>query len=145
MEQDFGFLPHPKYDEEQEEYHSLVHDTALLGCIPSSSVNLDITGAVIEALNAESYRTVTPAWYETALKVKYARDDISGQMIDIIHDSLTTNFIYAYNYALNSIGLVYRELITANSTDYASAVQKKLKAAETKLDELVDIFHGNLQ
>ena len=142
MEQDFGFLPHPKYDEAQENYHSLVHDTALLGCIPSSSANLDIAGAVIEALNAETYRTVTPAWYETALKVKYARDDLSGQMIDLIHDSLTTNFIYAYNYALNSIGLVYRELISANSTDYASAVQKKLKAAEGKLDDLVDVFLG---
>ncbi len=142
MEEDFGFLPHPKYDEAQVNYHSLVHDTALLGCIPSSSANLDIAGAVIEALNAESYRVVTPAWYETALKVKYARDDVSGQMIDIIHDSLTTNFIYAYNYALNSIGLVYRDLISANSTDYASAVQKKIGAAEKKLDELVDIFHG---
>ncbi|MBR5869841.1 MAG: extracellular solute-binding protein [Clostridia bacterium] len=145
MEQDFGFLPHPKYDEEQENYHSLVHDTALLGCIPSSSANLDMAGAVIEALNAESYRTVTPAWYETALKVKYARDDVSGQMIDIIHDSLTTNFIYAYNYAMNSIGLVYRELISANSVDYASAVQKRLKAAEKKLEDLVDIFHGSMQ
>ena len=145
MEQDFGFLPHPKYDEAQETYHSLVHDTALLGCIPSSSANTDISGAVIEALNAETYRTVTPAWYETALKVKYARDDLSGQMIDLIHDSLTTNFIYAYNYALNNIGLVYRETIQANSTDYASAVQKKIKAAETKLEELVDIFHGSME
>ena len=142
MEQDFGFLPHPKYDEAQENYHSLVHDTALLGCIPSSSANLDIAGAVIEALNAETYRVVTPAWYETALKVKYARDDLSGQMIDLIHDSLTTNFIYAYNYAMNSIGLVYRDLISRNSTDYASAVQKKIGAAEKALEELVDIFHG---
>lgn len=142
MEDDFGFLPHPKYDEAQDNYHSLVHDTALLGCIPGSSANLDIAGAVIEALNAETYRTVTPAWYETALKVKYARDDVSGQMIDIIHDSLTTNFIYAYNYALDSIGLIYRDLVTKNSTDYASAVQKKLKSAENKLAALVDVFHG---
>ena len=142
MEADFGFLPHPKYDEEQKNYHSLVHDTALLGCIPGSSSNLDIAGAVIEALNAESYRTVTPAWYETALKVKYARDDLSGHMIDLIHDSLTTNFIYAYNYALDSIGLIYRDLVSKNSTDYASAVQKKIKSAESKLASLVDVFHG---
>jgi hypothetical protein len=63
-------------------------------------------------------------------------------MIDLIHDSLTTNFIYAYNYAMNSIGLVYRDLISRNSTDYASAVQKKIGAAEKALEELVDIFHG---
>jgi hypothetical protein len=43
---------------------------------------------------------------------------------------------------MNSIGLIYRDLISRNSTDYASAVQKKIGAAEKALEELVDIFHG---
>ena len=29
---------------------------------------------------------------------------LSSQMIDLIHDTITTNFIYAYNYALNTPG-----------------------------------------
>ena len=49
---------------------------------------------------------------------------------------------YIIDYAMNSIGLVYRDLISRNSTDYASAVQKKIGAAEKALEELVDIFHG---
>ncbi len=142
MEDDFGYLPFPKYDDEQEEYYSLVHDTALHGCISVASQNLDMAGAVLEALNAESYRIVTPAWYESALKLKYARDDISSQMIDLIKGSMTTNFIFAYNFALNNIGMVYRTLVGGNNPNYASTVESRLSAAETMLADLVKVFKG---
>ena len=142
MEDDFGYLPFPKYDDEQEEYHSLVHDTALQGCISIASQNLDIAGAVLEALNAESYRIVTPAWYESALKLKYARDDVASQMIDLIKDSMTTNFIFAYSFSLNNLGLIYRNLVGGNNPNYASYVQSILPAAEQKLADLVKVFKG---
>ncbi len=145
MKEDFGFLPYPKFDEEQTAYRSLVHDAVLLGGISGACQNLDMVGAVIEALNAETYRSVTPAWYETALKVKYSRDDISAQMIDLIHDSSSTNFIYAYNYALNGAGLLYRDLCTNNKTDYASAVKRVEKSAVKNLDNIIEIFSGSLE
>lgn len=142
MKSPFGYLPYPKFDEEQTEYRSLVHDAGMIGAVNGCSENLDMAGAVLEALCAETYRSVTPVWYETALKIKYTRDDISAQMIDLIHGSITTNFIYAYNYALSDIGLQYRTLITNKSTDYVSRVEKQLKAAEKSLQELTDVFSG---
>ena len=120
MEQDYGFLPFPKISESQEWYKTLVHDTAQLSCIPVSSDCIDISGAILEALSAESYRTVTPAYYESALKLKYARDDISSQVIDLMRDTMTTDFIYAYNFALNNLGQVYRTLCTGNNNDYCN-------------------------
>ncbi len=142
MEAAFGFLPCPKFDENQLNYRTLVHDGGYLGAVNGNSQNLDIAGAVLEALSAETYRSVTPAYYETALKVKYTRDDKSAQMIDMMHDTLMTNFIYAYNYALDNIGLLYRDLITKQSKDYVSTVEKKLKGAESKLEALADAFAG---
>ena len=145
MKDDFGFLPFPKFDESQEGYRALVHDAVLLSCVSAASENTDIAGAVFEALNAETYRSVTPVWYETALKVKYSRDEISTEMIDLIHDSITTNFLFAYNYALNNAGLLFRELITKNSTDYASLVKKNEKGAQKAMDKLVAAFTENAQ
>lgn len=141
MTDDFGFLPYPKFDEQQENYRALVHDSVLIGMIPVTTQKLDTVGAVVEALCAETYRSVTPSWYETALKIKYSRDDLSTQMIDLIHDSITTNFVFAYNYALNGIGLVYRTTVTNNSNDYVSAVTKLIDAGQAKLDELYEIFN----
>lgn len=140
MECDFGILPCPKFDEEQTSYRTLIFDGGFIGAVNGNSQNLDMAGAVLEALNAETYRSVTPVYYETALKVKYTRDDTSAQMIDLVHDTLMTNFIYAYNYALNNIGLQYRTLITKKSKDYVSQVEKTLKGAEKNLAELAEAF-----
>ncbi len=142
MEDAFGIIPCPKFDEEQESYRTLVHDGGYIGAVSGSSVNLDIAGAVLEALCAETYRSVTPVYYETALKIKYTRDDMSARMIDLMHDTLMTNFIYDYNYVLNDIGLVYRQLITNKSTDYVSTVEGKLASATLKLEELAAAFAG---
>jgi disulfide oxidoreductase YuzD len=101
-----------------------------------------MVGACLEALAAETYRYVTPAWYETALKVKYSRDDLSTQMIDLIKDSATSNFIYAFNYAINGMGLIYRDLVTNNNTDYASALKRKEKAGLKSLNKVLDVFRG---
>ena len=140
MESDFGMIPYPKLDAEQENYRALVHDGTLILSVNGASQNLDILGAVLEAMCAETYRTLTPAWYETALKIKYTRDNLSAQMIDLIHDSITTNFIFAYNYAINDIGMVYRSLVTANSKDYVSTVKSKEKSAQASLDALYELF-----
>ncbi|MBE6561331.1 MAG: hypothetical protein E7662_09395 [Ruminococcaceae bacterium] len=143
MEDDFGALLYPKMDEAQSEYHSLVHDTTLLTGISVTAKEPAMVGAVLEAMNAESYRRVTPAWYESALKLKYSRDDITSQMVDLIRDSMTTNFIYAYSATLNNLGMVYRTLAQTASTDYVSTVTSRLPAAEKALADLVAIFKGN--
>ncbi|MCQ2432042.1 MAG: hypothetical protein MJ175_05490 [Clostridia bacterium] len=143
MKDDFGFLPYPKLDETQDGYRSLVHDSVLLSTISATSNNTDIAGAVYEALNAESYRHVVPAWYETALKVKYSRDDISSQMIDLIHDSTTTAFIYAYNSVLSDVGNMYRSLVSSKSNDYVSRATKLEKSANKALDKLINAFTQN--
>jgi len=146
MEDDFGFMPIPKSVPEQESYHSLVHDTAQLTGVSIASQNLDIIGAVLEALGAESYRRVTPAYYESALKLKYARDDISSQVIDLIRGTMTTNFIYAYTTSLGDIGQVYRTLISGKMAgQYVSYVQPRERKIQKQLETLIATFKGELQ
>ncbi len=142
MEYDYGFLPFPKTTEDQEEYKTLVHDTAQLSCVPVSSDMIDVSGAIQEALSAEFYRTVTPAYYESALKLKYARDDISSKMIDLLRGTMTTEFIYAYNFALNNLGQVYRTLCSGNNNDYVSLVTSRMPAAEKSLTDIIKTFKG---
>ncbi|MCL2518485.1 MAG: hypothetical protein FWF15_07990 [Oscillospiraceae bacterium] len=138
MENDYGMIPNPKYDEAQTNYRSVVHDTMNFGIVPitTSASKFEMTSAVVEALCAESYRRVVPAYYETALKVKYVRDEASSQMIDLIHESMMTNFIFAYYSSLNNAGFVFRALVTGKSTDFASEYAKIEKGALTGLEKL---------
>lgn len=143
MKDDFGMIPYPKLDDSQEKYGTLIHDTMNLGAIPATSQKLTTLGAVLEALSSESYRSVIPAYYETALKIKYTRDDLSAQMIDIIHDGIRTDFTFVYYSSLNNAGQIYRTLVTNNSTDFASTYAKLEKGALKALDKLVTAYTEN--
>ena len=111
-----------------------------VGAVSSASQNLDMAGAVIEALSAESYRQVIPAYYDTALKVKYSRDDYSSQIIDLVRETSYTDFLYAYSASLNGIGVMMRTLVERNSSDYMSLVEKQTKAVNRALEKLVKAY-----
>ena len=143
MENDFGMLPSPKLDETQDGYRALVHDTKPLGVVPVTCAHPELTGAVIEAMAAETWKSVTPLYYETALKVKYVRDDYSAQMIDIIHDSISTEFAFVYYASLNNAGQIYRTLVTAKSGDFMSTWAKMEKGAVSALEKLNSTYLEN--
>ncbi|MBQ7699773.1 MAG: hypothetical protein IJT49_05475 [Clostridia bacterium] len=84
MDADFGVLPTPKYDENQKDYYSYVYHGAALFVIPVMNKRTEFTGFALEALCSESYKTVTPAYYEQTLKRKSQRDADSWDMLDIV-------------------------------------------------------------
>ena len=90
MENAYAILPVPKYDAAQEKYGCAPNTfDNFLTSVPiwASEEDVDRTGVILEALAAESYYTVIPAFYEQVLDEKIARDDESKQMIDIITNS----------------------------------------------------------
>lgn len=142
MSVDYAIIPFPKYDENEPSYLSLTHDVSTIVCVPSTCTCLDEVCAVMEELAFQGYRDVLPAYYEVALKVKYVRDstDAALQILDIIHDNATTDFAYIYNYALNGVGLIERELMGGKKKDFASFYTKKEKSYQKKLDALNAVF-----
>ena len=77
MKSDYGIIPYPKYDENQDGYYTFQHDQIGLFTIPVTSTKKDMAGAVLEAMSSESSKTVVPSYYEVALKSKYSRDSES--------------------------------------------------------------------
>ena len=130
-----------KLDTAQENYISLVQDTSSIFCIPVTCLHGEEIGAVLEAMCAENYRTVIPAYYDTALKTKYSRDLISAQMIDIIHGTSMTDFGYAYNYSIGSIGTIMRTVVQSNGS-MASIVAKSVKVVNKQLQKVIDTYLG---
>ena len=85
METDFGIIPPPKYNTEQDRYYIAIHPSCTSSvAIPVTVENTERTGLILEALTAESKYTLLPAYYDISLKTKFARDDESQEMLDII-------------------------------------------------------------
>ena len=141
MESDFGIIPYPKLDEDQEDYMTLVHNGSTLFCVPVTikSEKLEIIGAVLESLAFHAYKTVTPAYFEIALKSKYSRDDVSSQLLDVMYQSMYTDFGYCYSSTLNSIGML-RPLVSNQTADFSSWYAGVEPGAKTALDNLIKLY-----
>ena len=143
MESDYGVLPYPMLNEAQESYGTRVQDALSLWCVPIDAKDPDLSDAVMEALAAESWRTVTPAYYDIALKSRYSRDPETSAMMDLIKDSVLINFESLYNRAIGQPWFVLRNLMPQKDKNFSSywASNKKLlaKNVDKAIQKLKDL------
>ena len=138
MKTDFGILPAPKYDEDQESYWN-VSPNAHAMIVPVTVNDLEFAGTVMEELAYQSNKTLLPAYYENVLKGKTTRDDDSIEMLDIIHNSIS--------YVIKIIGTqfsdaIYNEMAKKNFS-LSSMLDSWKSKVETQLaDVLAQFEHG---
>ena len=130
---DFGIIPFPKYDENQDGYYSSVWNG--LVCVPISAKDKELCGAVMETMAYYSQSTLMPAYYDKLLDSKFVRDEQSSEMLDIIFDGLVydiglcfDNFIGNYS----SVGT----LLNKGSTDLVSFYEQNRAKYEAHYEEL---------
>lgn len=140
MESDFGIIPFPKWEAEQEKYQTLVQDAYSLFSIPVTCPDPGLPGAVCEAMAAQSYRTLTPTFYEIALKNKYTRDSESSLTLDLIRNGCMFNFGFVNSNSMGNPMHIFRELIEAKKTDFASKYKSKEKSYNSALGKLLDAY-----
>ncbi|MBE6612086.1 MAG: hypothetical protein E7632_06305 [Ruminococcaceae bacterium] len=134
----YTIIPYPKWDEMQADYASTALQNFSIFSIPADAKDPECSAAVMEALARESSRLVTPAYYETALKIKYAADNKMAQMVDIIKNGLTFDFAYIYSYLLGNINNEFKDCIRLNDPNWASKVAGKKNAWETSIAQLLE-------
>ena len=84
------------------------------------------------------YKHCTPAYFEVALKVKYTRDTLASQVVDLISDSAYTNFGYVYYPNLN--GLDFRKLMSSKNNNFSSWYAKYEKAGVKGLESVIEAY-----
>lgn len=89
MEDDFGAVPFPKLDEDQENYASRIVNYSSLTYIPVTNQKLELTSAILEHMAYLSYRDLIPAFYDVILTVKTNRDYETEEMVDIVRATAT--------------------------------------------------------
>ena len=140
MQSDYGIVPIPKLDEAQDNYYSYAHDTVTAYAIPSNIIDdrLQEMGAVMEAMAAESYRTVVPAYYEVTLKDKYCNDPESKEMLDRIIDCFFIDAGVLYTKTISSVHQKMRTFIGTNSNNVASQMKVLARVVPAQLEKLLD-------
>ncbi len=136
MEDEYAIITHPKFDELQEDYKTLIHDYATTFAIPTTvdDEEFDMLSAVLEAMCYESYKRVTPVYYDVVLKSRYSSDPQSAKAIDMIRENIFTDFIYANNYSFNApLGTIMRTIIGEKNNNYSSLYKRYRRLVENDL------------
>ena len=128
----------PKWDAEQENYRTTARATYSSFCIPVTAVDPNMSAAVLECFASESYRTVSPAYFENALKIKYARDDESSQMYDLIKSSITFSFATSFTMAIGDPQNLFKNQIATEDENWASKMASWEPQSQALLDETLE-------
>ncbi len=141
MEDNFAILPFPKLDEEQDTYRTLIATATNMTYIPVTVDDPALIGRVLESLAYYSCRDVVPAYYETALKERYSRDEETKKMLDIIRLGAVLPFEYAYSTALNDPHKVMALAVFDNTAGkLSSTIQARTKSWEKAIEKLMDSY-----
>ncbi len=138
MDKDFGILPMPKYDENQDNYASYIHcGWPCTMAIPVTSTDTDLTGRLLEDMAYQSSTTIRPAFYDVTLKGKVARDNESGEMLDIIYSNINLDIAVLLQERL-PVDTNMRNFLIKNTTDFVSTITSLKTQCETKLQSDVE-------
>ncbi|MBO5218891.1 MAG: hypothetical protein J6C52_05645, partial [Clostridia bacterium] len=138
-----GFVPMPKYDETEKEYTISSSNSFSLFGIPVDAKDPHMSGAVLECMASEGYRTLIPALFDVCYKVKYNSDEsgLQSQVFDLIRENrvfdLGRFFYRVLPYAVvNNFG----KNISVNNTAWVSTIEGVRASLDTKLAEITEIM-----
>lgn len=139
MDTDFGILPIPLYDSNQASYGHIANSYVTpFVCIPVTAPDLERTGIIIDALARKGMEHITPAYYDVSLKGKFARDDESQEMMDMIFSTLVYDISFYYDFG--GIGKILDTMVGAKKTDFVSAYEKIEDKVKIAIDKYVDAY-----
>jgi hypothetical protein len=147
MDDDYGILTVPKWDENQKDYHTTSHANYSLVSVPITAPESrrDMIGAVMEALASEGYRTTTPAYFDSTLKNKYSRDEESLKVLDILKQGLEFQPVMIYYKNMGDILHLFRYAVypQAQYESMVSFYEKNTPAFQKAIDKFNEYYLNN--
>jgi hypothetical protein len=96
---EYGVVPMPKLNSQQDRYYTHLSNTYDTWCVSFNASDMDVSSAVLECMASEAYRQIGPTYFDTYVKLRYASNEKLGPMYDLVRDSVTFDLIYLYSVA----------------------------------------------
>lgn len=132
-----GFLSTPKLDETQAEYINCCTDAPWGIPANAGPEQINAVGAVVEAMSCYNYKNILPAYYEVTMKARIADEPDDAEMLQLLADTRTIGFAYAYELPANNM---IEDMLNNSTLAVASYLQKVEKNANKQLEKLLANF-----
>ena len=141
-EHDYGYVPIPKYDTEQDQYVAMIHNGASSAGIPATSPDVERTCTVLENLAAYSYKFVKYEYYDVLMQGRSVRDGDSIEMLDIIFgvdERGTTRFVLDKVYEMG-ISVEVEKAMSDAVVEVLVNVDALRGSVDGKIEEIVEAY-----
>ena len=136
-----GVVPVPKFNESQEEYKTGLGNPYTIYAVNAQSDTLEATVTTLEAMASENYRSVTPAVFEVAMKVRYTDDPQVSEMFDILKENVSFDVGKLYYYTMGgTTRKLFVDSCTGNPTNFLTMLQRSEKAINAKLKTIMEAY-----
>ena len=132
----YGILPMPKFDEHQADYYGVCYDSPMF--VPISVTDVDRTAVILEAMSAEGYKHILPAYKDITLKGRYATATDDAEMLDIIFTNRVLSFSYIYGNG--GIQNVLNTIVPSDTQEFASYYASMESAEQERLKLINEFF-----
>ncbi|MBQ7898131.1 MAG: hypothetical protein IJ323_06875 [Clostridia bacterium] len=139
FDDEYGILPLPKFNEAQDDYHTLAYGEHTILAVPKTVKDTEFVGTCIEALSAESYKQVIPTFYEIALKTRYLRDNESKKMLDIIINNRLFDFGYVYD-GFKGFAYTLNDMFSSGSSNFESYYSREYTSVRSHFKVIIKAF-----
>ena len=127
----FSCVPFPKYNEEQEDYYTMVCNRAYALAASAAISDLDNIASFIEVFAFHSQKLLYPE-YVNYYKTQIFCDDGAGEMLDIVFKGRVWDMDYLGNMGITSTVASY---ISTGKNMFSKAIASKSAATNGKLDD----------
>lgn len=134
MSDDFGFLPLPKRDLEQEHYTCNAPNPYSIA-VPVCVSDPERIGFILEAMAYHSTDTVRTAYFEIRLYGQTSRDALSWQTLDLIYSNI------AYSIPVeSSVGYASKinDMMVEGSRDISSYIKSVQSSMENDIEKFIN-------
>lgn len=144
MEDDYGVLPMPKYNEYQESYRTMTN-TAFTSCLSIPKVhNDDISdiGLALEVMSYLSYVDVKPIYVANYLERRYIRDEESAKMMMLAIETTYYDPGFAMSDQWGSPMSIPTSVVVSGSNSLISSIQSKAASIEQAIQKTLETVQG---
>ena len=144
IEFSYGIVPQPKFDATQETYMTNVGHPFTMYAVNAASKRAEAAVTTLEAMGSANHRSVTPAVFEVAMKVRYQDDPQASEMFDILKNNISFDIgrIYADALGKSTANVFRTTAYSANPSGYITNVTKNKKVIENGLKKIMDFYNG---
>ena len=140
----FGILPIPKYDTNQEEYRTCLGFGYTMYMLSTAANNPEAAAATLELMAYQSYLNVTPALFEESMKMRYADQSDDSFMFDLIRDGVEIDIARLFTTQLDKMSYsIFRNAVNNNAAgSYISQQKAYEKSINRKITDINEGFNS---